>query len=335
MKLLLVKTSSFGDVLQTLPAVTDACRAIPDLEIDWVVETPFAPVPRWHPRVREAIPVAFRRWRRKPDFGEIAALLRRLRAKRYDLVLDAQGLMKSALVALLARGPAAGQDFASAREPIAAAVYGRRFGIPRDLHAVERTRRLFAAALGYAPPTDIGDYGLPARPPPARPRLLMLHGATWPTKRWPEAYWADLARRALAAGMEAALRWHDMEEKASAERIAAAAPGTMLMPAQDLDALRQVVAGASLVAANDSGPAHLAAALGVPGVTVYGSTRPAHNGTYGPAQVHLAAEFPCAPCRSRLCTYRGPAAVTPACYASLPPDRVWAALEALISDRGR
>lgn len=335
MKLLLIKTSSLGDVLQTLPAVTDACRAVSDLEIDWVVEAPFAPVALWHPNVREAIPVLLRRWRRSPDFGEIAALVRKLRARRYDLVLDAQGLMKTALLALVARGPAAGQGLTSAREPVAAIAYRRRFAIPRDLHAVERVRRLFAAALGYVLPSGIGDYGLPAREPPLRPRLLMLHGATWATKRWPEAYWAVLARCALAKGMEAALRWHDAEEKASAERIAAAAPGTILLPAQDLEALRQVIVGASIVAANDSGPAHLAAALGVPGVTVYGSTRPAHNGTYGPAQTHLSAEFPCSPCRSRICTYREPAAVTPACYGSLPPDRVWAALEASLSDRGR
>ena len=335
MRLLLIKTSSLGDVLQTLPAVTDACRAIPGLEIDWVVEAPFAPVPRWHSQVREAIPVAIRRWRRKPALGEIAVLVRRLRSRRYDLVLDAQGLMKSALLALLARGPAAGQDFASAREPAAAIAYGRRFPIARDQHAVERTRQLFAAALGYRLPSGIGDYGLPARPAPAKPRLLMLHGATWPTKRWPEAYWVDLARRALANGMEAALRWHDADEKASAERIAAAAPGTILLPAQDLDTLREVSAGASIVAANDSGPAHLAAALGVPGVTVYGSTRPAHNGTYGPAQIHLAAEFPCSPCRSRICTYREPATVTPACYGSLPPERIWVALQTLLNDKGR
>jgi heptosyltransferase-1 len=335
MKLLLIKTSSLGDVLQTLPAVTDACHAVPGLEIDWVVEAPFAPVPRWHAQVREVIPVAFRRWRHKPDLGEITTLIRKLRSRRYDLVLDAQGLMKSALLALVARGPAAGQDFASAREPVAAIAYGRRMPIARDQHAVERTRQLFAAALGYSLPPGVGDYGLPARPAPARSRLLMLHGATWPTKRWPEAYWAELARRTLGRGMEAALRWHDAEEKASAERIAAAAPGTILLPAEDLEALREVIAGASIVAANDSGPAHLAAALGVPGVTVYGATRPAHNGTYGPAQIHLSADFPCSPCRNRLCTYREPAPVTPACYGSLPPDRVWASLETLLSDKGR
>ena len=85
-----------------------------------------------------------------------------------------------------------------------------------------------------------------------------------------------------------------------------------------------------MVAANDSGPAHLAAALGIPSVTLYGATRPEHNGTVGPGQVHLAAVFPCSPCRSRVCTYRGPSAVTPACYGSLPPEMVWREIEKLI-----
>jgi len=335
MRLLLIKTSSLGDVLQTLPAVSDACRARDDLEIDWVVEAPFAAVPAWHPRVRKVIPVSIRRWRREPRLSEMAALVRELRSRRYDLVIDAQGLMKSALLGLIAKGPVAGLDFASAREGVAAIAYGRRFAVPRDMHAVERTRMLFAAALDYARPIGPADYGLPQTPAPARPRLLMLHGATWASKRWPEEYWSELAGRALGAGIEAALRWHDEEEKASAERIAAAAPGTLVLPAADLQTLRKVIAGASVVAATDSGPAHLAAALAVPGVTVYGSTRPAHNGTYGAGQIHLAADFPCSPCRSRTCLYRGPAAVKPACYASVPPAKVWDAVAGLLSDRGR
>jgi heptosyltransferase-1 len=198
------------------------------------------------------------------------------------------------------------------------------------MHAVERLRRLFAEALGYALPTSAPDYGLKAAERPVKPRLLMLHGATWATKRWPEIYWSELARRAIEAGIEPVLRWHDAAERASAERIAAGADGTAILPAPDLAALRQVIAGASMVAANDSGPAHLAAALGVPSVTFYGATRPAHNGTLGPGQIHLAADFPCSPCRNRICTYRGPAQVEPACYGTIPPERVWREIERLI-----
>jgi heptosyltransferase-1 len=330
MRLLVIKTSSLGDVLQTLPAVSDAARALPGLAIDWLVEEAFAAVPSWHAGVSEAIPVSLRRWRKEPRPGEALAMVRRLRRRRYDLILDAQGLLKSAALTLIARGPSAGLDSRSAREPLASLAYGRKIFVPRDMHAVDRLRRLFSEALGYALPASAPDYGLRPAERPARPRLLMLHGATWATKRWPEIYWSDLARLAVAAGIEPALRWHDRSEFESAERIAAAAKGTIILPAPDLETLRQAIAGASVVAANDSGPAHLAAALGVPSITFYGATRPAHNGTLGANQLHLAAAFACSPCRSRVCTYRGPAEVAPACYASVAPERVWREIERLV-----
>jgi heptosyltransferase-1 len=330
MRLLIVKTSSLGDILQTLPAITDATTARPDLTIDWLVERAFAAAPAWHPQISDVIPIEFRRWRRRPDLGEIAQLIRRLRERRYDLIIDAQGLLKSALLMLLARGPAVGFDFSSAREGVVSLLYGRRAHASWELHAVDRQRRLFAQALGYPLPQTAPDYGLPRSARPERSRLLMLHGATWATKRWPEIYWSELANLAAAAGIEPVLRWHDRAERESAERIAAAAPGTRVIPAPNLETLRRVIAESSIVAANDSGPAHLAAALGVPSVTLYGATRPEHNGTLGPGQIHLAADFPCSPCRNRVCTFRGPAPVTPACYATLPPARVWQELQQLL-----
>ena len=330
MRLLVVKTSSLGDILNSFPAISDAALARPGIEIDWVVEEPFAAAPAWHPAVARVIPVNLRRWRRSFRPSEVTAFLRQLRTRRYDLIVDAQGLVKSALLTLAARGRACGFDFPSAREGIVSLFYRRHATASWELHAIDRQRRLFAQALGYPLPETPPDFGLPPLPRPARPRLLMLHGTTWETKRWPEVHWIGLAQQALAAGVEPVLRWHGEAEREEAERIAAAAPGTSVIPAPDLEALRRVIGEASVVAANDSGPAHLAAALGIPSVTLYGATRPEHNGTVGPGQVHLAAVFPCSPCRSRVCTYRGPADVTPACYGSLPPAMVWREIEKLI-----
>jgi heptosyltransferase I len=330
MRILVVKTSSLGDILNSFPAISDAARARPGLEIDWVVEAPFAAAPAWHPAVAAVIPVNLRRWRRSFRPGEVMALLRRLRARRYDLIIDAQGLVKSALLTLAARGRACGFDFPSAREGVVSLFYRRHATASWQLHAIDRQRRLFAQALGYALPETPPDFGLPPPASPKRPRLLMLHGTTWETKRWPESHWIGLAQQALAAGVEPLLRWHGAAERAEAERIAAAAPGTRVLPAPDLETLRRVIGEASVVAANDSGPAHLAAALGIPSVTLYGATRPEHNGTVGPGQVHLAAVFPCSPCRARVCTYRKSSAVRPACYGSLPPAMVWGEIARLI-----
>ena len=129
MRVLLIKTSSLGDVIHTLPALTDAARAIPGIRFDWVVEEGFAEIPAWHPAVDAVIPVAIRRWRKKPlqavRSGEWSNFKRRLRETQYDLVIDAQGLLKSAWLTRYARAEVVGLDKSSAREPLAARFYQR------------------------------------------------------------------------------------------------------------------------------------------------------------------------------------------------------------------
>ena len=130
MRVLLIKTSSLGDVIHALPALTDAARAIPGIKFDWVVEEGFAEIPTWHPAVGKVIPVAIRRWRKNLwqtiKSGEWRRFKQSVRSTKYDLVIDAQGLFKSALPAMLAHGPRAGLDRASAREPLSALLYQRR-----------------------------------------------------------------------------------------------------------------------------------------------------------------------------------------------------------------
>mgnify|MGYP003604329080 FL=1 len=164
MRVLLIKTSSLGDVIHTLPALTDAARAIPGIQFDWVVEEGFAEIPTWHPAVAQVIPVALRRWRKNLlqtwKSGEWAAFKQRLREGRYDLVIDAQGLLHSALLTRYVDAPVAGLDRASAREPLASRCYDRPCAVAWGQHAVERVRQLFAQALGYSLPQSVGDYGL-------------------------------------------------------------------------------------------------------------------------------------------------------------------------------
>ncbi|OYW96322.1 MAG: lipopolysaccharide heptosyltransferase I, partial [Pseudomonadales bacterium 32-61-5] len=224
MRVLLIKTSSLGDVVHTLPALTDAQRAIPGIQFDWVVEEGFAEIPAWHPAVAQVIPVAIRRWRKNLlqtlRTGEWRRFKARLRETRYDLVIDAQGLLKSAWLTRYVKAPVAGLDRDSAREPMASRFYDRRYTVPRDQHALERVRQLFAQALGYELPQAIGDYGLDRAQlaaPGEEPYLLFLHGTTWPSKHWPEAYWRELAERMSAFGWAIRLPWGNAEEKARAE----------------------------------------------------------------------------------------------------------------------
>ncbi len=168
MKVLIVKTSSMGDVIHTLPALTDAQKAIPNIQFDWVVEQPFAEIPKWHGAVNQVIPVAIRRWRKNLFSAQTwqawKSYKQQLQATQYDAVIDAQGLLKSAvLVTRLANGTKYGYDKQSAREGLSSCFYDKTFDIPYQQHAVERIRKLFAMALGYDLPTTIGDYGIADR----------------------------------------------------------------------------------------------------------------------------------------------------------------------------
>ncbi len=333
MRVLLVKTSSLGDVIHALPSLTDAATAVVDIRFDWLVEEDFAEIPGWHPAVDRVIPIALRRWRR--DWrktlrrGEIQDFFRNLRSRSYDRVIDAQGLLKSALPAALARGPCAGYSHRSARESWVSWSYRRRYTVSCELHAVERIRRLFAATLDYAPADSEPDYGIrPIGRPvdPDRPYLLFLHGTTWHSKHWPPLYWAELTSLAAAAGYRILFPWHSPEDRLRAEHIMQTAEAGELLPREDLGGVAAWIGGAAGVVGVDTGLAHLAAALGTPALTLYGPTRVDLTGAVGPRQRNLAAEFPCAPCLRRECDFQGESQVDPACFGTLPAKLVWEAL---------
>ena len=216
-----------GDVIHALPVVTDILSARPDLRIDWVVEEGFADLPALHPGVGEVIPVAIRRWRRQltraQTWAEIGALRARLRLNRYDLTLDLQGLLKSALVARWTGAPVLGFDRASAREPLAALAYARSYPVSRDLHAIERLRQLAGQALGY-PVQGLPRFGL--RAPacdlswlPAGPYVVLLHATSRAEKLWPQDRWIALGVALAARGHSLVLPWGSEAERLAAQRL--------------------------------------------------------------------------------------------------------------------
>jgi heptosyltransferase-1 len=311
-KVLVVKLSSFGDVVHTFPAITDLKAARPDVTVDWLVEEGFAPFVRLHGGVDEIHTLAFRRLRKPASrwprlAGDTWRLRTALRGRRYDRVIDLQGLIKSALPARLA-GPVAGYDAASAREPAATRLYARRHAVPRDMHAVERTRVLLAAAVGYAVPEGAGRFGIAADGPPDAdlglpPRYAMvMHAASWPTKLWPEDHWRAFLPAIAAGGRGVVFPWGHADEKARAERLASGLPGAVVLPRVMAGAaLARVLGAAEFAVGLDSGLMHLAAALGVPGVWLYGPTDPGLTGPYGAGQVVVRSGWPDAPCRRRAC----------------------------------
>lgn len=290
MRILFVKTSSLGDVIHHCPAVSDAARLVRGARIDWVVEEAFADVPRLHRAVQRVIPVALRRWRRTPlrrsVRDEFAAFRRLLAEERYDRIVDTQGLLKSALIARLARGPRHGYDRGSAREGVAARLYAARHPVPRTLHAVERNRRLTAAALDYPVPQSACDYGLrPASEAPVAldgPVCVLLTMSSRADKLWPPERWVALGEALGRRGLRCALPWGSEAERTRAAAIASRLDGAQVLPALGIAGQAAQMAHAAAVVGVDTGLTHLAAALGRPTVGLYTSTEPGLTGLYGP-----------------------------------------------------
>jgi lipopolysaccharide heptosyltransferase I len=284
-KILLVKTSSLGDVVHNFPVVTDIRRHLPEARVDWVVEEPYAALVAMHPAVRRVIPVAMRRWRRgllgHRTWKEIAEFRRLSQAEAYDAIVDTQGLMKSAVLARAARGRRHGFDAASAREPLAARLYDVTHHVANGQHAVRRNRLLAAAALGYRVAEGL-DYGIAAAAP-ADPDAycVLLHGSSRADKLWPEDAWIDLGRRVEARALRCVLPWGSDEERARSERIAAGLARAVVPGPMALDRLAGMLRGARAVAGVDTGLAHLAAALARPVAAIYCASDPRLTGAVG------------------------------------------------------
>ena len=290
--ILLVKTSSLGDVVHNLPVASDIRARFPDASIDWVVEESFAAIPRLHPALRRVIPVAVRRWRQalcsRATWREVGAFRRDLQRDRYDLVLDSQGLLKSALLARAAHGLRAGYAAEAAREPLAARAYDRTFAIPKNLHAVERNRWLAAAALGYEPALPL-DYAIAAdalAAPwlPARSYAVLLTASSRDDKLWPESRWLALAATLHGRGLACVLPGGSVAERDRASRLAAGMANAVAAPALGLADMAGLLAGATAVIGVDTGLTHLAAALGRPTLALFAGSRPELTGVHAGAR---------------------------------------------------
>jgi len=338
MKVLIVKTSSLGDVIHTLPALTDAASAIPDISFDWVVEDSFQDIPKLHPNVSKVIPVSVRRWRKNlwKYRGEIKASIRDIKEREYDVVIDAQGLIKSAFFTRYARGNKYGLSKKSCREPLASLAYQYKIDVPKGQHAITRVRQLFAKSLGYMFDQEFLSYGLkkenfklPERVKP--PYLVFLHGTTWASKHWPNEYWKELVSLAIEQGFSVYLPWGNEQEQARAMKLSEGVSNVYVLPRSSIKELSTILMHANGVVGVDSGLAHLTAACGTAAVTLYGSTDAELTGMMGENNQSLQTDFECSPCLKKVCNYNGSSLVEPACYQTLPAQLVLDKLQALMT----
>ena len=325
-EILFIKTSSLGDVVHHMPAVTDVRRHLPDARLAWVVEEDYAPLARLHPFVDEVIPVATRRWRRRlfepATWGEIARFRAALQARRFAATIDTQGLLRSALIAGSVRGERHGYDRASIREPLACPFYTVRHRVARGAHAIARNRALCGLALGYDAAGAAPDYGLDraaiagsiAVTPAARRYGVLIHGTAQPRKLWPQPHWERVARTVRDHGFEVVLPWGSAVEFQRSTAIAHALGAAGRVPdRRPLDEVAATIAGAAFAVGVDTGLVHIAAALGVPLVAIFVDTEPGLTGPMG----------------------SGPIAVVGGRGATVAPGEVLAALDGVLGGVSR
>ncbi len=290
-RILLVKTSSMGDVVHNLPILADINAHVAEASFHWVVEEAFAEIPLMHPLVSSVIPVATRRWRKRlflpRIWAEIHDCRQQIRQTPYDYIIDSQGLIKSAILTRWAQGPVYGMDRTSARESFAARFYQHRFHIATGRHAVARNRELAARVFGYDLPGATPDYGiniechldtdlkLPDR------FVVCLHGTSRESKLWPEQYWQDLAARLDGYGIQVVLPWGSTDEQQRANRLQSQISGALVLPRVGLKSLACVFRQAQAVVGVDTGLVHLATALGCPTVALFLDSSPRLTGVLG------------------------------------------------------
>ena len=331
-RVLIIKLTSLGDLIHALPALSDAQDARPGIGFDWVIDEGFQEIAGWHPAVHGVITTKHREWRGALASAEthdsISKTIAQIRSTGYDLVIDGQGNFKTALLSLFSKGPRAGFDSRSVREWVAHLAYQRRYAASKNAHAIERLRRLFAQALGYPPPDSAPDFRIQrdrfVRPKVDLPAeyLVFVHNASWKTKLWPEKHWVDLIGKSVQAGFRVLLPWGNREEEARAKRLAVR-PEVQVLPRLSLSEIGFVMARAKACVCMDTGLSHLAAALDIPSLTLYGATDSGLIGASGASQIHLKSDRFCAPCQSKTCRY---SSGDNPCLEEITPDRVYGEL---------
>jgi heptosyltransferase-1 len=341
MHVLIVRLSSMGDLVQTLPALTDAAKAFPSIRFDWAVDESFEEIPRWHSHVDQVFGAALRRWgkefRKAVVSTELNQFLNVLRSRKYDAVIDIQGEWKSALIARLSRGSRKGYDGASMHEWGAHFTYRQRFNVRKGQHSIQRMRQLLGQALGYSYNDDEVEYGidrsrLPNSSGPLEPYVVFVHSTAWESKCWPEVYWRELAGHVIGSGLKVVLPWGNEAERERGKRIAAGREEAILLPPLSISEKAAIISRAVATVGLDTGLSHIAAALDVPSVTIYGATDPMLVGATGKNQVHVVSDFECVKCHEVRCNYGKPAEFKPACFVGVRPERIWRELLNLIQE---
>jgi heptosyltransferase-1 len=303
MRILILKLASMGDLIHLLPALTDAKQAHPNIVFDWVIDTHFSEIATWHKAIDQPILTDHRTWRshltKKSTYHAINNMLRIVRNTKYDLVIDAQGNLKTAFLSLFTKGKTAGWDGASIPEWGAHFCYSIKAFCSKKNHAITKMRSLLADTIGYSLPTSTPDYQIeinklkaPSFPLPLN-FFVFVPNASHPSKLWPTSYWKTLIKQSESLGYSILLPWGSLKEKKQAEELAACSSNAIALPKMSLSEIGFILSQAKKVVSMDTGLSHIAAALDIPTITLYGPTDPTLTGTVGKNQIHLCSSTTC------------------------------------------
>ena len=342
MRVLIIKLTSMGDLMHALPALTDAVKAIPGIEFDWVVDKTFSEVPLWHPAVKNVITTAHRQWKKNIiqswREGLLSQFNQKLNKYDYDLVIDLQNNMKSATVSWFYKGDVHGFDKGYCRERFAYKAYKHRYAIPENQHAINRIRQILSQALAYplvdTPPdygTNFEQYDLPELNFVLPEKyLIFVHNASWLSKIWPLTSWQGLINKVVDHGYSVLLPCGTDEEQQRAQQIAAVNEKAHALPRLTLNEIAALTYRADAAMCSDTGLAHLAAVAGTPAQTIYGATDTGLIGTVGRHQHHIVSEMNCAPCYKRTCPRPEAINGEPVCMDEISIETAWHRLKAIL-----
>lgn len=360
-RVLIIKTSSMGDVIHALPAVTDLINNIPDVTVDWVVEKSFVDIVKNHKNINKIITINLRAWRKDlfdlNTYIELKKCIKNIRAEKYDYIIDAQGLFKSVLLSILVKKNkhsnlkvyTHGLDKSSIRGKYISWLYNKTYSIDKNLHAIDRLRLLFAEIFNYKFNNLKMTYGLnnkaskDCKVATNNKYLVFLHCTTWESKKWPKYYWQELIKLAIENGYQVKLNSGNQQEylytKQLIENIvktsAESSNKIFAMPPQSIASLIGVISSSTGVVSVDTGLGHLAAALDKPGVGIFGATDTKKTAFLSDKFNNLKPKYSCSPCLLRVCDkldLNSCEETYPPCYKEINPDKVWYNLNNIIKN---
>lgn len=357
MNILIIKLSSIGDIIHTFPAIIEAKKNIKDLNIDWLVDESLVEVAHLLNKdnifINEFITIPLRFVKQNKTFHASKIFfysLLKLKTKQYDLIIDAQGLLKSALLAkFITSKQKVGLDWSSARESSATFLYDYKYKIEPDLHAIDKIRKLFSLALKYNVNYNKKDLyianniynSLHRKNFPKLPELtninnyiIFLHGTTWETKEWNKEYWDKLAKLINTHNMQIVITFanNNLQEYQLAQYLSQN-NNIIILHSLNIEQIARLIANAASVIAVDTGFAHLAAALDVPSIGIYGATYANKSGIFGTKMINLQSNYHCSPCFAKQCLeyklYRSK--TKQPCLQEITPELVFAQLKQLLN----